>query len=314
MSGTTLVSLPKADRVLGSTLDTTELAAARSSPVASQSGSISSLSKQPVGPTFDRPVLSPPDGHMSVLSYLREVAGFQNFGDKYLTAKSNALANTNKEIERLSAENMEKMRDAAGKASTSDVWSFLKKIATCILAAISVVIGISLIATGGGAIIGGAMIASGILSIANLVLSDAGFWEWVAKKLANDNEDKRKMIAMALPAVVGIASGAIGLFGSVGSLLWSSLNFMQQALVVAHAIFGVTDGVTTIGKGVADGQVLFAEADIVQSRLETAQVRFQSENISKAIEEVLNYLGSVQENALGMLKMIIQSNQRIVQG
>jgi len=299
----------------------TEFAAETSAPAASlvQADSINSSNTQPIElPSFDRPVLPPPgkpaESSLTVLSYIHAVNGFQNFGDQYLKTKSAALASTNKEIEDLNAKDMERMRDAAEKASTSAVWSFLKKIATCILAAISVVIGISLVATGGGAIIGGAMIASGIFSIANLVLSEAGFWEWVAKKLANDNEDKRKKIAMILPAVVGIASGVIGIFGSVGSVVWSSLNLMQQALVIAHAIFGVVDGATTIGKGVADGRVLFAEADLAKSRLETILARYKSENISKAVEEVLNYLGAVQEKASSMLKMIVQSNQRIVQG
>jgi hypothetical protein len=264
--------------------------------------------------SFDKPVLSPPLPSMSVIPFLQSVEKFHSFGQRYLGTQSKRLEQSNREIEKITTENIQKMREAAERASESDVWSFFKKIATAILSAISIVIGISLVASGAGALVGGAMIASGILSIANLVLSEAGFWEALAKRLAQDNEDKRRAIALMLPAIIGVVSGLIGVFGSVGSLAFSTLNFFEKALTMLHAAVGVLDGATTIGKGISDGQVIRADADLAQTRCDATLAHLKNEQVSTALEKVLKQLEAAQEKAAQMLKMLIQSNLQVVQG
>lgn len=257
--------------------------------------------------TPSRPVLT----HPSCLPFsdrrlLAVTDTTRELGDKILEMLGTRLNYVKDKIRDISAENMAILREAAQRAQDSNFWSLLKKIATALIAAVSVIFGASVVASGGSALIGGAMIASGILSLANFALSELGTWDWIASQLSNENEDRKRQIAMALPMAVGILAGGIGLVGSVNGVVTGAINFAEKAAFIAQSIFSIFDGVSTLGKGVADSRLLWTQADTegIQGKLTV-----ERENFAITIDEIKASLGTFR-NISKKTKTAVQSIAR----
>lgn len=269
--------------------------------------------------TPERPLLTspsslpPPRGSsISDLRLLKAIQESQALGNNILNTMSLRLSNVKEKIRDISAENIEKLKESAKRASASDFWSTLKKIATCLLSSLSLVLGIAFVASGGAALIGGAMIASGILSLANFALSEMGTWDWVADQLAHDNEDHKQKIAMALPAAVGILAGGIGLVGSVYGIASGALQFAEKAVSIAQTALSLFDGITTLGKGISDARLLWTRADL---KLIESKLTAERENFTTTIEEIkasMNDFKTVKAKAKKAIEMITESNIQLV--
>jgi hypothetical protein len=272
---------------------------------------------------IDRPTLTPPTFSeefsspatpptLSELRFLAAMESFRSFGDQVLSTLGVRLETFRLQLQEISAENLQKLKEAAENAKSSDFWSLLKKVATSLLSALSVVIGISLVSTGAGALVGGCMIASGIFSVANMLMSEAGTWDWVAKKLANEDESRRQMLAILLPSAVGLLSGIIGLGGSAGAFAWSGIEFVDKVVLIAQATLGIFDGATTIGKGYADANLIWSQADLTQVKSKMTVERHLIDNTTKSIEGVLDGLNAAHDKSNLFVKMAIRSNEAVV--
>lgn len=248
----------------------------------------------------------------SDLRLLAVTAASQDLGSEILDSLALRLQGVKAKIKEVSAEMIQKLKEAAARARDSGFWSILKKIATCLLSAVSIVFGVSLIASGGGALLGGAMIASGILSLANFALSEFGTWDWVAIQLANGDEDLKKKLLMILPGAVGLIAGGIGLVGSVNGIVNGALNLAEKALFVAQAALAIFDGVTTLGKGISDARLLWTKADLMEIK---AALTVDQENFTSTIDEIkssMNDFNAMLAKAKKAIEMIVQSNIALV--
>ncbi|MBS0653725.1 MAG: hypothetical protein JSR39_09430 [Verrucomicrobia bacterium] len=272
---------------------------------------------------IDRPTLTPPSFRrdtpppanppsLSELRFLAAMESFRSFGDEVLLTLGVRLEAFRLQLQDISADNLQKLKEAAENAKASDFWSLLKKVANSLLSALSIVIGVSLVSTGAGSLVGGAMIASGIFSIANMLMSESGTWDWVAKKLANEDEDRRKMLAMLLPTATGLLAGIIGLGGSAGAFAWSGIEFAEKAVMIAQATLAIFDGATTIGKGYADANLIWSQADLTKVKSQMTVERQLIDNTTKSIEGVLDGLNAAHDKANLFVKMAIRSNEAVV--
>ena len=157
--------------------------------------------------TPERPVLTHPNDlpppRSSVYRLLAETENSRCLGNEILETLSLRVSQIKEKINEITTELTKKLKEAAERAQESVFWSLLKKVATCLLSAVSIVLGISLVASGGGALVGGAMIASGILSLANFALSESGLWDTIAQQLSRGNEDLKRKLQIILPPVWG---------------------------------------------------------------------------------------------------------------
>ncbi len=225
------------------------------------------------------PLLTHPD-HLPAIDYrfLTVSEETRKLGNEILDTLSLRISGIKEKIQEISVENLKKLRDVAEKAKNSDFWSVLKKIATCLLSAISIVFGVALLGAGGSALVGGAMLASGILSLANFALSELNIWDWIADYIAHDNEDLKNNLKMILPMSFGILAGGIGLVGSVNAIATGAVQFIESALFVAQSAVSIFDGLTTIGKGSSDAQLIWEKADLlkIQAGRDIEQEHFTS--------------------------------------
>jgi hypothetical protein len=269
--------------------------------------------------TPERPILVPPNELPPIrglpLSDYRLIAAAEEsreLGNHLIDTLGVRLAAVKTQIREISAENMQKLKETAERANSSLWWSTLKKFATALLSTFSIIWGTALVASGGGALIGGAMIASGILSLANFALTEAGTWDWVAKQLSNDDEEYRKKLAWILPAAIGVAAGAVGLVGSAYSLGTGAIQFAEKAVYIAQSALALFDGLTTIGKGQADARLLWTQADLkhIEAKLTVERTNFDS--VMREIEGSLNDFRAVKQKTKKTIQIISQSNSQLM--
>jgi hypothetical protein len=266
--------------------------------------------------TPERPILTPPNSlppvSDSVYRLLAATDESRSLGNEILDTLGRRLQNVKLKIREISADNIQKLKEAAQRAADSSFWSILKKIATCLVSAVSIVFGISLVATGGGALIGGTMIASGILSLSNFAMSETGAWNWVSKQLSNDNEERQKMLAWVLPSAVGIIAGGIGLVGSVQGVVSGALHFAEKAVYIAQTALAIFDGVTTIGKGYADARSIWAQSDVSKIQADLTVERTHFDNVMREIEGSMNDFRAVKAKTKKIVQTLSQSNVQLV--
>jgi hypothetical protein len=236
----------------------------------------------------------------------------RNLGNQIVDTFGVRLALVKENIKEISAENTQKLKEASEKASTSQWWSVLKKIAASLLSAFSIVFGIALAATGGPALIGGAMIASGVLSLANFALSETRTWDWVAKQLSHDNEEWTKKLAMILPASVGIVAGGIGLVGTGYSFATGAVEFVDKAVYAAQTALSLFDAFTTFKKGHADADLIWTQSDLADIQADLTVERTNFDTVMRELEGSLSDFRSVKAKSKKTLQMISQSNIQLV--
>jgi|SRR5579862_2324153 len=262
----------------------------------------------------ERPRLIPPNDPISRgLSERRFLQEMQKVKDR-----SNAITETvakrldiyKEQMMKLNDENIAKIKESAERAATSNWWSMLKKAATALLAALSLALGLSVIAGGGSLVIGGALVASGILSITNFVCSEAGIWDELAKKLAHNDEERRKKIGLIIPIALGVVSAALGLFGGVQSMAFTT----NLAVTVLQTALSTFQGVTAIGLGISKGNLIRSQADIVNVRAAMDATRLSTQLVTQWIENFRSEMEYIGKRSGQVARMVIQANQKIVEG
>ena len=255
-----------------------------------------------------RPKLTTPQHlPMSDLRLLSVTETTRELGGEIIDALSTRLQGIKERIREISQETMTTLREAALRAKESGFWSVLKKIATALISAVSIIFGIS-IASSGSALIGGAMIASGVLSLANFAISELRGWDWIAEQLAHKNEERKKQLMFALPIAVGILAGGIGLIGSVHGIATGAINFAGKAQLIIQSLLGLFDGMTTLGKGAADARLLWTQADLKELQ---GDLFIERESFNTTLDEIRASLGDfkdISKKTQTVVDMITQSN------
>ena len=259
--------------------------------------------------TPSRPVYSLPRSENRLLF---ETANTRNLSEQITKTHGARTQAVKQKIQEVNTQQIDLIHENAKRVETSNLWSVLKKIATSLLSVISIVFGISLLSAGVSAWIGGAMIASGILSLANFGMSETGAWEWVVSQLSSENAERRTKIAQAIPMAIGIIASGLGLVGSIYGLTSGSLQFTTQALLIASASVAVFDGVTTFGKGIADSRLLHSQADLLTIQGLLTLGRTNLDSLLKEIEGFLNDLKAIKAKAKKTVQIISRSNVQLV--
>lgn len=262
----------------------------------------------------ERPKLIPPNDPisrgLSEARYLREMQKVKDRSNAITETVAKRLDIYKEEMMKLNDENIAKIKESAERAATSNWWSMLKKAATALLSALSLALGLSVIAGGGSLVIGGALVASGILSIANFVCSEAGIWDELAKKLAHNDEERRKKIGLIIPIALGVVSAALGLFGGVQSMAFTT----HLAMTVLQTALSTFQGVTAIGLGISKGNLIRSQADIVNVRAAMDATRLNTQLVTQWIENFRSEMEYIGKRSGQVARMVIQANQKIVEG
>jgi len=153
--------------------------------------------------------------------------------------------------------------DAARKTQQLGTWSTLERIGACILSGFNFAVGYSLYASGSN-ILGTTLIAAGILSVANIAMSEVQGWNFVAKQLAMGNKEYEDRIRFWGP-MIGTAA-PLALTGWAGlydpSLLSQATSFDWQKSAELY------NGFTTAGKSYSQASLYWVQS--VLSEIQSA--------------------------------------------
>lgn len=263
--------------------------------------------------SITKPVLTPPrhrtPSSLEGLRIIEAMNFFQELCDSFLEITSLRIETFNEELQTL----LTQLRAASEKAKESKAWSILQKIANLMVASFSLVVGISLLGSGGmGTVVGGAMIVSGILSISNMVLSETGAWNWIAGKLADNAEEQRKL-ATLIPAIVGVLAGSVGILGSVSAYSKFGMPAFQAIIFFAQSAITIFNGTTTIGKGFADARSLYHSADVVKIKSEITIKGKMIDHVTKSLETIFDTLNNDRTSNLKIIEQITKTHQSVSQ-
>jgi hypothetical protein len=238
---------------------------------------------------------------LSEYRYLTAADAFQQFSMKWLDVQSLQLEQEKQQTEQVILQQQKKMNELAEYGKLHDLWTLAQKIATTLFSSQLIHMGITNISSGGSLFSGGAMIAGGIVHIANHCFSDHGVWEWATRKFAVEKTSQK--LATFLPAA---SSGLLFLY----SLYHPNLATTQQFAGFFSKAISFLDTVSHLGKSHNEFLRKDREADLLQGKTTLSALKHEHQEAIRNVEQ------SIKASKMGttlneqMLTNIINSTRR----
>jgi hypothetical protein len=248
-----------------------------------------------------KPVLAPELSIIESMDRVYEAAG------AHVTETVNEMAKEKDRMKELHIEKGKKLEETAKRLEQRDTWSILKKIGSAFMSAVSAVFGGTII--GGAPFIGGALIASGLASIANLIMVETGAWNGIAEKIAKGNIEKEKRLASLIPGIIGTATSVVGLLGSAGAVFWAPLNFKQLVSGIGTSALNLSQAVLTAGTAVAESRSLSAQGDVAFLEREVLIHQTTFEQNAGQIEHLMKNQSEASSRAARIVDSAIQNSE-----
>lgn len=274
----------------------------------------SSLSKSPaVDMRYvpSKPVLEEPKS--CVMRALGSMTTLEKLADDFMFLNQDNVNAYIARMNQLDEEETIKMKESIQRTQDTGFWSYLRDLGSMLIAAISTVFGLSILATGGAPLIGAALVASGILAIFNFTLKESGAWDWVAKQLAQDNEELRVKLATLLPAIVSIICMAVGLAGSWGVSALVHLDLQQKLFKIAETALVFGNCMTYFAEGTNEYYKSKLESALTPLRTENQLMRNKLQNAMTQMQEVCQNQSEITETAAQIVKTTTRAVQSIHQ-
>jgi len=234
---------------------------------------------------------------------------FYKVGDTQLQLHTKELEQEQQQIEELCRTNIKKMEEAAKRSQAEGVWSYLQKIGSSILSAISIYLGFATMAT--ATLVGGALVAAGIMTLANLVLTEVGFWDWVVEKMAGDNEDQRKryreLVTIAGLSVIGAQLFALGSLAVFGTFTLATI-----AVPVAQLAFTIASTMSSVTGQISEARTAWSQAELTELQGKLAISQREVEKLTDRIETTLTSQQQTFRSAKHMLDLAIEARRQAI--
>lgn len=233
----------------------------------------------------------------------------EKVGEQSVEFNQNTIDLYLKRMHALNQQEAEELQKALKHSQDSSFWGFLKELGALLLAAVSAVLGLSLLSTGAAPLIGGALIASGVLSIANFTFKTCGVWDWVAELLAQDNEALRKQLAHLLPAGAGLLAALISLAGIAGAAWYAKLDLGQKVLAIVQTATSFTTGFASMAQGISEGRKNWVESELVLIKGKTELMRVALTKAMTQMEEACDTQSQITKS----VKQVVLAARRAIQ-
>jgi hypothetical protein len=233
-------------------------------------------------------------------------------GEKSADLQVMSLDLEEKKLSEITMAHAQKLSEAAKKAQNVGVWSYLQKIGTAVLSTVSIFLGIELAGAATTATIGAALVAVGIFGVAHLAFHEAGFWDWVAEKIAQDNEDLKNKIRNLVPFILGLlVNGAqLAAFGALP--YYAGMELSTKILFLAQLFSNTTTIVSAVGGQITEAMVSRAKAEALALQGDMSVSRHEVERITQGIEHALSSQSLSFKAAQQIVDLTTEANQQII--
>ncbi|MBJ7449036.1 MAG: type III secretion system translocon subunit SctE [Parachlamydiales bacterium] len=272
-------------------------------------------------PPIEKPYLARP-----ISAYERQTLANHAYivGEKQHTTMVNSFQTNSAYVDKLK-EQSQKLREdikaefekAVEKMKSAKTWGIISDIASALSAAFSIALGIGALATGGGAIVGSMLIATGVMTISNLLLNKTGVYDRLANYLAKGDKKQKAHYLKNIQRWTMVAS-------IVFSVVTFGVSFQFSAAVKTISILDIlvnagqgasqlAAGTTSFAKGVREYQrdKIEAGAQLMESQKEEITRRQNDEfselkngasNEASILEQTLNLLSTLSQICRTTLK------------
>lgn len=260
-------------------------------------------------PIISRPTLLPPANLRLALF----VSTLERTEQSLVETLTSRLSEISKEGAEQSLAYQKKLKENADQIKSGLAWSVLKKVWSALFASVTAIFGISnLIA--GNVIVGASLIVSGMLSLINLLCSEMGVWDEVAKKLAQEDQARQKQIAFCIPLAISILSAGLALFGGIYDLTRSQEFLSNEFLFALLASCSILSGIVDIGQGMTQMRTLHAQASLLKIKTLLESTNIETKMCSEALGSFFSSIQQVFERLSRIMQMNAQANLTILQG
>jgi hypothetical protein len=222
-----------------------------------------------------------------------------------------ALARRFAECSELEKEILVKVQESAAKTQDSSMWGLLQEVGALFIAALNTTIGFTFFSSG-STLVGGALVASGILSIANFIFAHTGVWDAIAEQMAHDDEALQKKIKTLFPAALGLVSASLAISGGMAAAFSSSLE-MRHLLSIGQTAAAFVQGALTIGSGVHEMRAKTIAVSLEHLNIKGEQIHYAIKDALKDLEEFYNFIGESIKEADLFVKTSLRQIQAIQQ-
>lgn len=271
---------------------------------------ISSLSPSVQSKPFEpsKPVLENPT-YKALQFY---VTRLEPVVDRYSVLKESEIERDFDRIENLHRDQAVKIEEANKAQKDVTFWGILEDIGSSITSCVSLFFGFSAVSAGAPAI-GGALIASGVLSVTNMVFKHTGLWDWTADTLSCGNEPARHAIRTYIPPAVGITSAALGIYGTYAAWSYTALNGIEKGVSLVQSTANVATAITAYGGGMSQYRFKNIAADLETLRSKGDLFRLSLEDCVDDIKEYHERHARIHSTLADIIKETQQTIQIIQQ-
>ncbi len=196
--------------------------------------------------------------------------------DKWSQHKESSIDAEINLMDTLSKEEALKLEEALAASKDVSFWGVLSDVSNSIVSAASFVFGLS-VYSAGSTVAGGALVASGVLSIGNLAFKYGHVWDFLADQITSD-EEMHKAITTYLPASIGVVSAAMGIYGGYGAWKYASGTKLEQTTALLETLGSIATGIANCSSGLSNAKLYSVRADLsaLQSNSELSRIVFQA--------------------------------------
>jgi hypothetical protein len=233
-------------------------------------------------------------------------------GERTVDLQAKGLDREEKNIAELVAAHTQKLHEAAKRAQEAGVWSYLQKIGSAILSTVSIFLGISLASTAAPSFIGPALVAVGIFGLAHLAFKEAGFWDWVAEKIAQDNEELKKKIEYYAPLVIGLLVNGAQLAVFAALPFYAAMELSTKILFIAQIFSNSATIVSAVGGQVSEALVAKAKAEALALQGDMQVSKLEVDRMTQGIELALSSQNLANRAAKQIVDLTVEANHQIL--
>ena len=242
------------------------------------------------------PILTPPSRPLST-NYRDKLVALLDTSEKRVTRDieydTKKLSEISEDLEAEYQKFLAKIREIAAEEKSAESWSYLSRMASCLLSAGAMIAG-GLMISSGAVLPGALMVTSGITGLAGLGLSHLGV-------------DKR------LTGAISLASAGISLLGGGLGYHLIANQSAKLILTIANAAFGVASGITTYEAGMADANKAFMQQQKIIHEQEIEIYKLSHLETSDDAKRTSTPLIELTSSVRKILKEQDQMNLRILQ-
>lgn len=265
-----------------------------------------SKSKSVVSPFVpSKPILDPPP---PVWSMLGEVGRLENAAYTFTLQKEQRIDSIFNQIKRLQLEEGLKLEETYAASEDMTFWGYLYDIGSAIMSSVSFFFGFAAVSSG-GTLVGAALLTSGILSLTNIAFKHAQAWDWIADQVSNGDRETREAVKTYLPAAVGIAATAMGLYGAYGAWNFPQLQGTAKGLAILETTAGVAQAIASWNNGQAGHRFRSAGAEVSALQTKTELTTLELDVVIDDIKKFQKELGEVQE----LIGRLVQDTSHSIQ-